>query len=89
MVWVICKIRTTNRAGKLTINGNDYLEFMTPFHFGPKSMAKGSIANFVSIGAVDPQAFIPETKAYICKILKATAKERAVIQEKRWHQGVY
>lgn len=54
MVWVICKIRTTNRVGKLTINGIDYWEIMTPFHFGPKGMAKGSIVNFVSIGAWTP-----------------------------------
>jgi hypothetical protein len=61
---------------------------MTPFHFGPKGMAKGSIANFVSIGAVDPYAKIPETKACLCKVIKATEAEIAVIQEKGWHQGV-
>jgi formate dehydrogenase major subunit len=87
--WVICKIMATKRVGKLKINNADYWEIMTPFHFGPKGLAKGSIANFVSIGAVDPHAFIPETKACMCKILKATDAEIAAIQEKGYHQGVY
>ena len=87
--WVICKIMATKRVGKLKINDVDYWEIMTPFHFGPKGLAKGSIANFVSIGAVDPHAFIPETKACMCKILKATDAEIAAIQEKGYHQGVY
>jgi formate dehydrogenase major subunit len=87
--WVIAKIRATNRVGKLRINDTDYWEIMTPFHFGPKGLAKGSIANFVSIGAVDPHAKIPETKACLCKVIKATDAEIAAIQEKGWHQGVY
>ena len=52
-------------------------------------MAKGSIANFVSIGAVDPHAWIPETKACMCKITQASATEIAAIQAKGWHQGVF
>jgi formate dehydrogenase major subunit len=87
--WVICKIRATNRVGKLKINNEYYWEIMTPFHFGPKGLAKGSIANFVSIGAVDPHAKIPETKACMCKILKASDADIAAIQEKGYHQGVY
>jgi formate dehydrogenase major subunit len=87
--WVICKVRVTKRVGTLKINGMDYHELMTPFHFGPKGMAKGSIANFVSIGTVDPHAKIPETKACMCKVMKATDDEIAAIQEKGYHQGVY
>ncbi len=86
--WVICKVRATNRVGKLKINDVEYWEIMTPFHFGPKGLAKGSIANFVSIGAVDPHAWIPETKACMCKVMKATEEEIAAIKEKGYHQGV-
>jgi formate dehydrogenase major subunit len=86
--WVICKIMETNRVGKLKINNEYYWEIMTPFHFGPKGLAKGSIANFVSIGAVDPHAKIPETKACMCKISKASDADIAAIQEKGYHQGV-
>ena len=87
--WVIAKVRTTNRVGSLHINGKDYWEIMTPFHFGPKGLAKGSIANFISIGAVDPHAWIPETKACMCRISRASMEEIATIQANGWNQGVY
>jgi len=85
--WVIAKVRVTKRVGKLRINGADYYEIMTPFHFGPKGLAKGSIANFVSIGAVDTHAKIPETKACLCRVVKATDDEVAVMREKGFNMG--
>ena len=60
---------------------------MTPFHFGYKGIAKGSIANFVSIGAVDPHAWIPETKACLCKVVKATAEEISKVEDQGFYQG--
>lgn len=85
--WVICKVRVTDRVGKLSINGTYYYEIMTPFHFGFKGIAKGSIANFVSIGAVDPHAKIPETKACLCKVVIATAEEISKVEEQGFYQG--
>lgn len=79
--WIITRVRLTERVGKLHINGKDHYEIMMPFHFGFKGFAKGSIANFVSIGAVDTHGKTPETKAALCRVVKASDEEVRMMKE--------
>ncbi len=82
---ILVKARVTERVGKLHINGKDYYEVAMPFHFGFKGLAKGSITNFVTIGAVDSHSKIPETKACLCKVEKPTPEELIEVMEKGYY----
>ncbi|MCW3975225.1 MAG: molybdopterin-dependent oxidoreductase [Candidatus Bathyarchaeota archaeon] len=79
---ILVKARVTERVGKLNINGKEYFEIAMPFHHGFKGLAKGSITNFVTIGAVDTHSKIPETKACLCKVEKPKPEELMEVLEK-------
>ncbi len=82
---ILVKARVTERVGKLHINGKDYFEIAMPFHYGYKGLAKGSITNFVTIGAVDSHSKIPETKACQCKVEKPTSEELLEVMERGYY----
>ncbi len=66
------KALVTDRIQPLTINGKKVHEVAMPWHWGFKGLSTGPSANELTIDAVDVSANIPEYKACLCKVEKAS-----------------
>ncbi len=66
------KCIVTERLQPLTINGKIIHEVAMPWHWGFKGLSTGVSANVLVIDAVDVSAHIPEYKACLCKVEKAS-----------------
>lgn len=66
------KALVTERLQPLTVNGKTVHEVAMPWHWGFKGLSTGASANTLTMDAVDVSANIPEYKACLCKVERAT-----------------
>lgn len=70
---ITCKASVSAIVKPLKVNGQVYEVVAMPWHWGFQGLTRGSIANDLTPGVGDPNASIPEYKASLCNVRKASA----------------